>query len=139
MSSFRHFINLSIHKELASFNLHSTSYPTTLLPAFRQTFRINTKTKQEAHSLNIYEEVEIFFTQRTEHYSYKHISNWSVFINSELNCWYNDLLRAGRSGDRITVKAKFSAPVQTGPGAHPASCTMGTGFLSGGKAAGARR
>jgi len=22
--------------------------------------------------------------------------------------------------------AKFSAPVQTGPGAHPASCTMGT-------------
>ena len=35
-------------------------------------------------------------------------------------------LRAGRSGDRILVKARFSAPVQTGPGAHPASCTMGT-------------
>jgi hypothetical protein len=26
----------------------------------------------------------------------------------------------------------FSAPIQTGPGAHPASYTMGTGFLSGG-------
>jgi len=25
------------------------------------------------------------------------------------------------------VEARFSAPVQTGPGAHPASCTMGTG------------
>jgi len=25
----------------------------------------------------------------------------------------------------------FSAPVQTGPAAHPASCTMGTGFFSG--------
>jgi len=25
----------------------------------------------------------------------------------------------------------FSATVQTGPGAHPASCTMGTGSLSG--------
>jgi hypothetical protein len=24
--------------------------------------------------------------------------------------------------------ARFSAPVQTGPGAHPASCTMGTGL-----------
>jgi len=24
--------------------------------------------------------------------------------------------------------ARFSAPVQTGPGAHPASCTMGTGY-----------
>jgi hypothetical protein len=31
----------------------------------------------------------------------------------------------------------FFAPVQTGPGAHPASCTMGTGFFPGGKAAGA--
>jgi len=27
--------------------------------------------------------------------------------------------------------AKFSAPVQTGPGAHPASCTMGTGSFLG--------
>ena len=25
------------------------------------------------------------------------------------------------------MEARFSAPVQTGPGAHPASCTMGTG------------
>jgi len=29
--------------------------------------------------------------------------------------------------------AKFSAPVQTGPWAHPASCTMGTGSFPGGK------
>ena len=27
--------------------------------------------------------------------------------------------------------ARFSAPVQTGPGTHPASCTMGTGFFPG--------
>jgi hypothetical protein len=32
----------------------------------------------------------------------------------------------GRFGDQILVGARFSAPVQTGPGAHPASCTMGT-------------
>ena len=37
----------------------------------------------------------------------------------------------GRSGDRIPLQARFSAPVQTGPGAHPASCTMGTGFFPG--------
>ena len=30
--------------------------------------------------------------------------------------------------------ARFSALVQTGPGAHPASYTMGTGFFPGGKA-----
>jgi len=39
-------------------------------------------------------------------------------------------LRTGRSGDRILVGAIFSPPVQTGPGAQPASSTMGTGSLS---------
>jgi hypothetical protein len=28
-------------------------------------------------------------------------------------------------------ETRFSAPVQTGPGAHPASCTMGTGSFLG--------
>jgi hypothetical protein len=31
--------------------------------------------------------------------------------------------------DRIPVGARYSAPFQTDPGAHPASCTMGTGFF----------
>jgi len=35
-------------------------------------------------------------------------------------------LRTRRFGDRIPVETRFSAPVQTGPGAHPASYTMGT-------------
>jgi hypothetical protein len=37
-----------------------------------------------------------------------------------------DSLRPERSGDRIPVGARISAPVQTGPGAHPASYIMGT-------------
>jgi hypothetical protein len=44
---------------------------------------------------------------------------------------YSDWLRAGGSGNRNPVGAIFSAPVQTGPGAHPASCTMGTGSFQG--------
>jgi len=44
---------------------------------------------------------------------------------------YSDCLRAGRSGDRIPVGARYSAPVQTGPEAHPASCKMGTGSFPG--------
>jgi hypothetical protein len=44
---------------------------------------------------------------------------------------YSDCLWAGRSGDRIPVGARFSAPVQTGPEAHQASCTMGTGSFPG--------
>ena len=39
--------------------------------------------------------------------------------------------RAGRSGDRIPVRARFYVTVQTGPGAHPASYTMGTGSFPG--------
>jgi hypothetical protein len=44
---------------------------------------------------------------------------------------YSDWLWARRCGDRIPVGVRFSAPVQTGPGAHPASCTMGTGSFPG--------
>jgi len=36
---------------------------------------------------------------------------------------------AAHSGDRNPVEARFSAPIQTGPGVHPASCTMSTGFF----------
>jgi hypothetical protein len=31
----------------------------------------------------------------------------------------------------MAAGARPSAPVQTGPGAHPASCTMGTGSFPG--------
>jgi len=44
---------------------------------------------------------------------------------------YSDSLRAGRSGDRLPVGTRFTASVQTGPGAHPASYTMGTGYFPG--------
>jgi hypothetical protein len=40
-------------------------------------------------------------------------------------------LRAGRARDPILVEARFSAPVQTGPGAHPDSYTMGIGSFPG--------
>ena len=42
---------------------------------------------------------------------------------------YSDSLQHGRLGDRLPVGARFSASVQTLPGAHPASYTMGTGTL----------
>ena len=58
-------------------------------------------------------------------------------IPSLLQMWagyrsrFSHWLRVGRSGDRIPVGARFSAPFQTGPGAHPASCTMRTGSFPG--------
>jgi hypothetical protein len=44
---------------------------------------------------------------------------------------YGDWVRAGQSGDRIPVGARFSSPVKTGPGSYPVSCTMGTGSFPG--------
>jgi len=38
-------------------------------------------------------------------------------------------LQAEQSMDSIPLGLRFTVPVQTGPGAHPASCTMGTGSL----------
>jgi hypothetical protein len=42
-----------------------------------------------------------------------------------------DSLRVGQSGDRIPVRTRFSAPVQTGPRDHPASYTMGSASFPG--------
>jgi len=53
--------------------------------------------------------------------------NFSVLHNYYRRSRYGDCLRAGWSGNRIPVEGSFSAPVQTGSEAHPASCTMGTG------------
>jgi hypothetical protein len=44
---------------------------------------------------------------------------------------YSDSLQAGRSGNRILMGTRFPIPIQTGPGAHPASYTMGTGTFPG--------
>ena len=44
---------------------------------------------------------------------------------------YSSSLRAGRSGARIPVEAKFSAPDQTGIVVNPASYTVGTGHFLG--------
>jgi len=52
------------------------------------------------------------------------------YILNVLLSRYSDWLWAGRSGIESWWGRDFS-PVQTGPGAHPASCTMGNGSFPG--------
>jgi hypothetical protein len=44
--------------------------------------------------------------------------------HTRLRSQHSDSLLAGRTGIRIPVEAKFNAPVQTGSGANPASCSV---------------
>jgi hypothetical protein len=57
------------------------------------------------------------------------IQNLPIFAEKLIR--YTEWLRAGRSGDRIPLGARLPVPVQASPGAHPASCTMGTGSFPG--------
>jgi len=55
---------------------------------------------------------------------------YNTFYESiSIRGWYRDSQWAGRSGDRIPVRERFSVPVQTGPEVHSASCTIGKGAL----------
>ena len=55
----------------------------------------------------------------------------SIIYGPEQLSRHSDALRAGRSGDRIPVGSRFSAPVQTGVGEKAVSYTMGTGSFPG--------
>jgi len=57
----------------------------------------------------------------TKNYYFHHYLVWGPGERSE--CSHS--LWAGRSGGRILVVARFLAPIQTVPMAHPSSCIMG--------------
>jgi len=62
----------------------------------------------------------------------EYIHIYIVFIKGPVQLSrYSDSLRARRSGDRIPVRARFSAPVPSGSVAYPASYTIGTESFSG--------
>jgi len=55
-----------------------------------------------------------------------YLPNSNFYFATEYLSRYSDLLRPGPSGVRIKAWARFSAPVHTSPGGHPASYTMDT-------------
>ena len=68
------------------------------------------------------------------HFLFKWRQNLSARINAARVAQSVQQLATGWTvRDRIPVEARFYTPVQTGPGAHPASFTMGTGSFPGAK------
>ena len=63
------------------------------------------------------------------------LCNWLVVFRVGWVCVVGIATGYGLDGPGIESRcgARFSAPVQTGPGDNPASCTMGTGSFPGGK------
>jgi hypothetical protein len=61
----------------------------------------------------------------------RHVARWCVYCGPGWLSQYSDLLWAGQFGGWIPVGSRFSAPVQAGPEAHPASYTVGTGSFLG--------
>jgi len=79
-----------------------------------------------------------FFCNLVQGVGYLFLGEQSHISKKCLHCLqqefqYSDMLQAGRSGNRILVEARFVAPIQTSPRAHPAYCAMGTGSISWGK------
>jgi len=62
----------------------------------------------------------------------KHVYSSHSLGSLGRDCVVSIATRYGLNGTGIESRweARFSAPVQTGPGAHPASYTRGTGSLS---------
>ena len=59
-------------------------------------------------------------------YTCRYIKKWAGIAQSVQRLAVGWTVRGSNPGG-----ARFSAPVQTGPGAYPASCTMGTGSFPG--------
>jgi hypothetical protein len=72
-------------------------------------------------------------------FALKRINNVSVHARSRPGSSVGIATGYGLDGPGIESRwgARFSEPVQTGPGAHPASYTMNTGSFPGVKTAGA--
>jgi len=65
-------------------------------------------------------------------YFFQHVNKFDYFCQKP--GWlsrHSDSLQARRSGDLFPVGTRYSALVQNGPGAHPASYTVGTGSFPG--------
>jgi hypothetical protein len=131
-----HLNRISIH--LSAFHLlpdlSSAVLCTRLIPSFSMTKhlalcgRYNTFVTNEFHYflIGIRLSFIIYVLQCGTHRT-RQVLDFEI---SGLSDRYSYLLWCVRSRDQVLVVARFSASVQTSPGAHPASCTMGTGSLA---------
>jgi len=113
---------------LASYG-HSNASFTLCIEQYKLQFLWQTSVKVRGCGMygNVYRKCCITF------WPYRIILNWYCLIHGPgSSVGIATQLRAERSGHQIPGGRDF-LPVQTGPGGHPASCTIGTGSFPGGK------
>jgi hypothetical protein len=114
-------------------------------PSVRPSVRLSFRIELEGFSLNLI--LEKFFENQSRKFKYQkyltriqgtlHFSivfRWILLRISGPGSSVGIATSYGLDGPGIESRwggARFSAPIQTGPGAHPASCTMGTGSSPG--------
>ena len=86
-------------------------------------------TSPKIRSLCFLHVLSIFFVNYSTHWHY-HLPIYCQLCARYLSR-YSDWATGWTARNRIPVGTRFSAPVQTGHGTHPASCKMGTGSFPG--------
>jgi hypothetical protein len=88
----------------------------------------NKSYRNDQQDATVYDNLLIHCSLTAQHVSSDIIAHYQELLNCNYTFWFYSCLSLPAA---IPVGARFSAPVQTGPGAQPASCTMGTGSFPG--------
>ena len=101
---------------------HTAKIPQSILYGLSR-YHMTEKLKTPANSTTALQKLTFLCKDKKQFNHYCHYTQ--LCLRGLVLCSrYKDSPRAQRSGDQVPVGTRFPTPVQTGPGAHPTSCTV---------------